>query len=191
MDPIDFKIIESIRAGSNDKALSYLYDKPLRKIRKHILRNNGSTEDANDIFQDAVLILFYQIKKDKYNTEHNLDSFLYAVAKNLWIDKIRREKKMFNKNLSKEQEYSDLDDQLKNLISKEKTHAFKIVFQKLDDKCQQILQYAIFDKLSMNDISAKMGYTNGNVAKSTHYRCKQYLMRLIKADGELLNLFKN
>jgi RNA polymerase sigma factor (sigma-70 family) len=187
----DQKVIESIRNGGNDQALSYLYGEPLRKIRKYILSNNGSKDDANDVFQDAVIILFNQVKKDKYNAELDLDGFLFAVAKNLWVDKIRREKRMINKDFSMEINHTDFNDQLKDLIVKEKSAAFRKVFEKLDEKCRNILQYVIYDKLSMKEISIKMGYSNENVAKSNHYRCKQYLSKLVKEDGDLLNLLKH
>jgi RNA polymerase sigma factor (sigma-70 family) len=187
----DLKIIESIRNGGNDQALSYLYGEPLRKIRKYILSNSGSKDDANDVFQDAVIILFNQVKKDKYNVELELDGFLFAVAKNLWVDKVRREKRMLNRDFSMEVNHSDFNDQLKDLIVKEKSAAFRKVFEKLDEKCRNILQYVIYDKLSMKEISEKMGYSNENVAKSNHYRCKQYLSKLVKEDGDLLNLLKH
>jgi RNA polymerase sigma factor (sigma-70 family) len=188
---IDLKIIESIRNGSNDQALSYLYDKPLRKIRKYILSNNGSTEDANDIFQDSVVILFNQIINNKYKSDLDLDGFLFSVSRNLWIDKVRREKRMLNKDFTIETNHTDFNDQLKDLIVKEKSAALRTVFEKLDEKCRKILHYTIYEKLSMKEISVKMGYSNENVAKSNHYRCKTYLAKLVKEDESLLNLLKN
>jgi len=185
----DFKIIASIRAGSNDRVLAYLYDKPLKKIRHYILSNNGSREDANDIFQDAVLILFNQIKKNKYDENKEVDGFLYSVARNLWIDKVRREKRIVHKDFVSETDQSDFKDHLTDLIDKEKSAALHNTFEKLDEKCKKILLLFIYEKLSMKEISEKMGYSNENVAKSNHYRCKQYLTKLAKEDKQLLTLF--
>lgn len=189
MNNTDFKIIASIRAGSNDRVLAYLYDKPLKKIRHYILSNNGSREDANDIFQDAVLILFNQIKKNKYDENKEVDGFLYSVARNLWIDKVRREKRIVHKDFVSETDQSDFKDHLTDLIDKEKSAALHNTFEKLDEKCKKILLLFIYEKLSMKEISEKMGYSNENVAKSNHYRCKQYLTKLAKEDKQLLTLF--
>lgn len=191
MNSTDINIIESIRKGSNEQVLAYLYDKPLKKIRKYILSNKGTTEDANDIFQDAVVILFNQVKKGNYNTEHDIDGFLYSVARNLWIDKMRREKRMVTKDLSSGTDHTDFNDHLKDLIVKERSAAIRKAFERLDEKCRKILLYAIYEKLSMKEISEKMGYNNENVAKSNHYRCKQYLARMVKEDKELLSLLQN
>ncbi len=189
MNKTDFKIIESIRTGSNDRVLAYLYDKPLKKISYYILSNNGSREDANDIFQDAVLILFNQVKKNKYDENNELDGFLYSVARNLWIDKTRRDKRMMTKDFNIETNHSDFTDHLTDLIDREKSSALRKTFEKLDEKCRKILLLVIYEKLSMKEISEKMGYSNENVAKSNHYRCKQYLTKIAKEDKQLLNLF--
>ncbi len=191
MKPTDFKIIESIRQGSNDKALAYLYDKPLQKIRKYILSNNGTREDANDVFQDAVVILFNQVRKDKYKEKFEIEGFLYSVARNLWIDKMRKEKRKVTDAAFVSNDLSDFNDHLNDLIVKEKSAALRTVFDRLDEKCRKILLYVIYEKRSMKEISQKMGYNNENVAKTNHYRCKQYLSKMVKDDKELLNLLKN
>lgn len=191
MNNNDFKILESIRVGGNDKVLAYLYDKPLQKIRKYILSNNGTKEDANDIFQDAVIILFNQVKKNKYDEKFEIDGFLYSVARNLWIDKMRREKRIVAENFIEGTHHSDFSDHLKDLIVKEKSDALRKTFERLDEKCRKILLYVIYEKLSMKEISEKMGYLNENVAKANHYRCKQYLSKMVKDDKELLNLLQN
>lgn len=191
MGSIDLHIIESIKNGQNDRALNYLYEHTLKKVRKHITKNKGSQEEANDIFQDAVIIFFNQVRQNKYNEKYEVDAFIFTVAKNLWIDKMRREKRMVKQNFTTEADHSDYEDHLKDLISKEKSNAMKVVFEKLDEKCQTILHLAIYEKLSMKEISEKMGYSSEHVAKTTHYRCKQYLSKLVKEDNELLNLLRN
>lgn len=188
----DKEILDCIRTGNNNGALSYLYTESLAKVRQYILKNSGTKDDANDIFQDAVIILFNQVRLNKFNETYSIDSFMYSVSRNLWIDKVRREKK-FTAYESPEQFAAisgDLDH-LDDLISKEKTQAMKQVFNKLDEKCRQILNYVIHDKYSMKEIKEKMGYTSENVAKTTHYRCKQYLKELVKSNPALITLLKS
>lgn len=191
MSAIDSKIITCIRTGQNNEALAYLYKRPLSKIRKYILSNSGSTDDANDIFQDTVIVLFQHVRQGKYKEGRDLEGFLFTVAKNLWIDKVRRSKKIVNRDIGMDYPISDFNDQLKDLLSKEKTAAFRKVFEKLGENCQKILQYAIFEKLSMREISLRLGFSNENVAKSNHYRCKKQLGKIIQEDRELVNLFRN
>jgi RNA polymerase sigma factor (sigma-70 family) len=186
-------IIESIRTGAHNVALEYLYDISLKKVRQYIIKNNGNKDDANDIFQDAVIILFNQIRLNKFNESYSIDAFIYSVARNLWIDKVRRDKKFSNYD-SPDQFNSISDDssgQLNDLIQKEKSQAMKMIFDQLDEKCQKILTYVIYEKRSMKEIKVMMGYSSEDVAKTNHYRCKQYLTKLVKSNPSLVNLLRH
>lgn len=186
------KILHSIKTGEHSKVLSYLYETTLRKVRQYILKNNGSKDDANDIFQDAVVILFTQVRADKFNTSFSIDAFIYSVARNLWIDKSRRDKRFTNYDSTQQIDYiSDDNSHLDNLIETEKTNAMSLVFNQLDDKCKKILSYVIYEKLSMREIKDKMGYTSEDVAKTNHYRCKQYLSKIVKSSPELVKLLRH
>lgn len=192
MNKIDSKIIQCIQKGENDPALAYLYEHTLKKVRRYVIQNNGTLEEASDIFQDAVIIFFNQVKQNKFNEQYGIDGFIYSVSRNLWIDKVRKDKRLQNKDLSlMESDVPDTFDLLGDLITREKSSAMKQVFQKLDEKCQKILRFSIYEKLSMKEISEKMGYASENVAKTNNYRCKQYLQKLVNEDKNLLNLLKH
>lgn len=192
MNEKDKVIIESIRKGANNVALEYLYDISLKKVRQYILKNNGSKDDASDIFQDAVIVLFNHIRLNKFNEAYSIDAFIYSVARNLWIDKVRRDKK-FTKYDSPDDYAAIASDtnELDSLIQKEKSAAMKTVFNLLDEKCQNILTYVIYEKRSMKEIKDLMGYSSEDVAKTNHYRCKQYLTRLVKSNPSLVDLLRN
>ena len=186
------KIIQSIQAGANAIALDYLYDISLKKVRQYILKNNGTKEDANDVFQDAVIVLFNQIRLGKFNENHSIDAFIYSVSRNLWIDKVRRSKKFTSYDSNSEYlNHSNDSDHLEDLKKKKKSSAMQQVFKMLDEKCQKILTFVIYEKRTMKEIKDLMGYSSDDVAKTNHYRCKQYLAKLVKSNTQLVDLLKN
>lgn len=183
-------IIECIRTGKNSDALKYLYQDPLRKIRKFILNNSGTLEDADDVFQDAVVALFDYVKKGKYNEAYELDGFLFRVAKNSWIDLARKRKKVTKEELigfDKSDESYLLDD----LIKAEQLDIFHSLFNKLESNCKKILMLAAFDKKSMKEISEIMGMKDEKVAKNQHYRCKKYFTKIVMENKEGLNYLQD
>ncbi len=190
MDKIDLKIVDSIEKGDNSSALKHLYGEPLKKVRNYILKNNGSRDDANDVFQDAVIALFNLIKKGKYDRSKDLNGFLYVVAKNLWVDKIRKDKKREITDFSESYDHTDYSDHLKSMMSQEKLTAFQTLFNMQTPRCKALLHYSIYEKLSMKEISDKMGMSNENVAKATNYRCKQALAKLIEENKGLTSSLK-
>jgi RNA polymerase sigma factor (sigma-70 family) len=183
-------IIESIRNGRNDEALNYLYKDPLRKVRKYILSNSGTLDDANDVFQDAVVALFHYIKTNKYNEEYEVDAFLFRVAKNSWIDNMRKNKKVLKEEFVGF-DIGDDSNYLTETIAQEKLNTFHHMFNKLEENCKKILSYVIFDKKNMKEIAILMGLKNDNIAKNQHYRCKKYFSQILSENKEALNILKN
>lgn len=183
-------IIESIRNGENQDALKYLYKDPLNKIRKFILTNSGTLEDADDVFQDTVIKLFYHVKKGMYKEEYDLDGFLFSVAKNSWINLMRKKYKLL-KEEHIDLEISDEKSQLDAMIEDERLSTFHSLFDKLEDNCKKILSYVIFEKKTMKEISSMMGFKDEKVAKNQHYRCKKYFSKILMQDKEAINILKN
>lgn len=183
------EVIQSIKNGDNDKALQYLYKDPLRKIRTYILQNSGSIEDADDVFQDAIVVLFHYVKSGKYKEEYDLDGFLYKVSKNAWIDLERKKKRMIKEELIGF-DLADDKDLLLEMIRDEKHVVFHKLFDKLGENCKKLLSYVIFDKKSMKEITQLIGYKDEKVAVNQHYRCKKYFANLIMENQEALKVLK-
>ena len=187
----DSDILLSIRTGKNSRVLSYLYETTLKKVRSHIIRRGGNIEQANDIFQDAVIILFDTVRKNKFDERYTIEAFVFTVSKNLWINSIRKNKRISN--------YEDMglfgnhiteENILSTLVNKERSEAVKGLFDKLNERCRQILHYYNHEGWSMKEISVKLGFTSEDVAKTSHYRCKKSLMKMIIGNKELEALLR-
>jgi len=183
-------IIDCIRTGNNSEALKYLYKDPLFKIRKFILKNSGTLDDADDVFQDAIIVLFQYVKNGKYKEEYDLDGFLFKVARNSWTDIARKKQKIIKESFVGF-DISDDTDLLNDTIREEQLDTFYTLFNKLEDNCKKILSYVIFDKKSMKEISELMGLKNEKVAKSQHHRCKKYFIKIVSEDKEAINILRN
>jgi RNA polymerase sigma factor (sigma-70 family) len=183
------EIIKAINTGNNTLVLNYLYKEILPRIKKMILKNNGTNDDAKDIFQDTVLIFYNQVKLNKFNEDKDIGGFMYAVARNLWINKAKRANKFVQVNDTEIWEGSE-SDALDDLISKEKAEAIEDVMNQIGEECKKLLKYTIYEKMSLKEIAVKMGYSSEGVAKTYNYRCKQKLVSLVKDNPYIISLFK-
>ena len=52
----DTEILDKITKGDED-ALKYLYKKYYRMMTKLVVTNNGTEEEAKDIYQDALIVI--------------------------------------------------------------------------------------------------------------------------------------
>ncbi|HTF82814.1 MAG TPA: sigma-70 family RNA polymerase sigma factor [Cytophagales bacterium] len=184
----DKEIINAIRTGNNSFVLNHLYKVALPKIIRLVIQNNGDEEEAKDVFQDAVVALFNTVKLNKYDENREIDGFLYFVARNLWINRIKKRNRQQDIMDTKLDEYTD--SPLVSMISEEKQTAINELMEQIGTQCKELLKYAMYDGLSMKEIAQKMGLSGETVAKTTHYRCKQKLAKLIYGNKTLISLFK-
>jgi RNA polymerase sigma factor (sigma-70 family) len=190
VEDINRIIIECIKNRQNDKALSYLYSHTLKKVKGYILNNNGSQDEANDIFQDAVILFFKAVIENKFDHTLSVDAYIFTISKNLWINTAKRKKTLVHVDIEDQHLYAATDSQLENMISKEKRNALDIAYSKLDEACRKLLGMVAYEKLSMKELQVKMELTSENAAKTMHYRCKQSFHKIIKENSDLLTILK-
>ena len=184
----DSKIIDAIQSGNDDDALQLLYKTALPNITRFILRNNGDREEAKDIFQDSVIALYNTIKLGKYDASKQIDAFLFHVAKNLWINRIKKKNRQFNIEDAEEQITHETPYAI--ITTSEKQLAIEGLMEKIGGPCREIMRLVMYEKKTMKEIAAKMGLAGENVAKTTHYKCKQKLAAMIYANKNLVYLLK-
>jgi RNA polymerase sigma factor (sigma-70 family) len=182
----DRKIVEAIIEGNNNAALQLLYTSSLPVIRKYITMNNGTEHDANDIFQDAVIILMRQIKYGKFEMDKSVGGFLYTVARNLWINKAVRDKKRVL--VDEIPEDSDIQNDIQvNSELKERESTIKSILNKLGETCAKILKAITFEGLDYKEIAHNTGLASSDVVKTYKNRCKKKLVGLLAENKNLRN----
>lgn len=189
MQYTDKEILNSIRAGKEDSALTFLYKKVLPKVKQYIKGNSGDEEEAFDIFQDAIMIFYKQVKTDKFKEEYEIAGFIYSVSRNLWINRVKQK----NRSVSMP-EGIHLEDSgtgmLEGLITKEREEYIMKMLSELGDRCKELLLYSIYHKFSMKEICEKMGFSTEDAAKTRNYKCKQKLIALVKDNPSVKDLLR-
>jgi len=189
MNARDTKIIQAILSGKNENVLQVLYDSSFRKIKEFIKKNSGKTEDAEDVFQDAVVSFYKLVKTGKFDERFDIDAFLYTAARNGWVNKVKRDSKMVEmpENIQTQTDQSGLH----SILDKERTTIISQVFEKLGTKCRDLLTLVVYFDNSMKDVSEKLGLQNENAAKTQHYKCKQKLIELMGENASFKQLLRD
>ena len=86
------KILQLLRTGADDKALSVLY-RHLPAIRRMIRYHGGSRQQAEDIFQEALIIFCRKAQEPRFVLVSGIYPYLYRICRFLWNDECKREKK--------------------------------------------------------------------------------------------------
>lgn len=181
-------ILTAILDNRNQEVLNDLYKTVLPKVKSYILNNSGNDEDAKDIFQDAVITFFHAVKTGKFDQNKSINGFIYAIAKNAWINKVRKNKKLtFKEELPEDNSNTD-KNQLEQLITRERQEAFQKVFKQLGEQCKEIMTLSIYESLPPREIMKVLGLSSIEVVRTTSYRCRKKLTALIIANKQDLSL---
>lgn len=71
--------------GENTYAFGEMYKNYFGMVNRFVINNNGTTNDAEDIFQDTMLILVEKLRKDNFVLTASLKTYTMAISKNLWF----------------------------------------------------------------------------------------------------------
>ncbi|MBD1428904.1 sigma-70 family RNA polymerase sigma factor [Sphingobacterium sp. DN04309] len=178
-DVSDAEIIEGIAQGDN-RFIYRIYKSFYPSIAHMIVNNNGTDEEAKDIFQEAVMVLYDKITQNKFELNSKLSTFLYAVSRRLWLKQLSR--KGHTSNTSDISDFEDIlhveEDIQQHQEVENKFDQMNEAMNQLGEPCKTLLKDFYIKNLSMQDITEKFGYTNSDNAKTQKYKCLQRLKKI-------------
>ncbi|GMQ29853.1 sigma-70 family RNA polymerase sigma factor [Algoriphagus confluentis] len=183
----DQELLEQIRSKSNpNQAINQLYEQHYGILENYILRNSGNQDDAADLIQEVMLVFIKLVTQGKFRGEASIKSFLYSICKNLWISELRKSKSMSARNERYEMEKNEIDLDVSEEISRNENLRFVMeLFEKLGEKCKQVLTLFYFDELPMKEICEKLEFSSEQVLRNKKYKCLQSLTDQVKSSPAL------
>lgn len=180
----DEEIIIGLKKRDN-QTLQYIYSNHYDLVRQLIINNNGSDDDAEDVFQEALIILFKQLRdEDQFELTSAFGTYIYSVARLIWLKKLRELKKMDVTELKREMEEFIEFEEPPPVQDKDLRMA---IYQRnlllIPEDCQQILRLTAQNVKSKN-IAEKLGFRSESYVRKRRHFCKEFLINKIKEDGE-------
>jgi RNA polymerase sigma factor (sigma-70 family) len=174
--------IKGIKNRDND-ILKILYKQHFPLIRAFILNNNGTVDDAKDIFQEALIVIYRYARKDNFEINCAFETFLYSICRTIWLNKLRNKRIHYKKldDIIESVTFSSSDNE--QIEDNLRYKLYQKHFQKLDKSCKKLLQL-FYDKVPYKEIAKQMGYRSIGFVKKKKFKCKEYLMKSIKNDPE-------
>lgn len=169
-------LLKGLAANDTD-AIETIYRENFAAIKAFVIKNNGYPDDARDIFQEAMIVLFEKAKSDSFVLSCRLQTYLYSVCRRLWLKKLQKQSR-FNPSIELIHDIVPVEDELE--LHEQKEANFKLMenaLQKVGEPCKSLLEAFYIEKKSMPEIAASFRYTNAENAKTQKYKC---LVRLKK-----------
>jgi RNA polymerase sigma factor (sigma-70 family) len=185
----DEAIVEGLRLRK-ENIIKFVYREFFPMTRHLIINNSGTDQDAEDVFQDALVIVYKRIIIDELYLNSSFKTFFYSVCRNIWLQKL-------GKIREQNQEFVDFEsitaipepsiEEIQN-IENEKHKLYQTHFLNLSEDCQKVLQLFL-KKISLREIASIMGYKTEKYAKTRKFNCKEELKTRILNDPNYLKLY--
>ena len=168
-------------ALNDRKAIETIYKQHYNMVQALILSNSGYPDDARDIFQEAMIVLYEKVKSGSFELNCQLKTYLYSVCRRLWLKRLAQLQRSIPEvdglgdTIPVEEEMERHD---------QRNRDFQIMEQSLNslgEPCKSLLKAYYLEMKSMVEIAGDFGYTNADNAKNQKYKC---LMRLKKIFGQ-------
>ncbi len=162
----------------NDRAvIEGIYRDNYPMIQSFILNNNGNSDEARDIFQEAMIVIYEKAISGSFELNCLLKTFLYSVCRRLWLKRLQQLQR-YGSLIENIDETVVVDEDLE-LHEKHNTDFILMenAMTKIGEPCKSLLDAYYIQKKNMQEIASDFGYTNADNAKTQKYKC---LMRLKK-----------
>jgi RNA polymerase sigma factor (sigma-70 family) len=144
--------------------------------------NSGTQMDAEDVFQDAMLLIYKKISSGSLNLTSAFNTYLYAVCKHVWLQKLhKRGIQLDSKGIEDIESIADNHNIEALIEDNEKFKLFQKHFEKLSEDDQKMLKLFL-KKVPLAEIAAIMGYSSYEYAKVRKYLVKEKLKNSILND---------
>src|ERR1700744_3290321 len=175
--PTDSEVILGI-LNNSESVLKRLYIGYFPMVMQLIINNNGDADDAKDIYQEAIIILYNKIKNGDFELSSKLKTYIYSVSRRLWLKRLTQLNR-YGGDIKDFEEFLTVDDEA------ERNNERDIQFNKmgealnqLGEPCRAIIEDFYIKNRSMKEICEYFGYTNADNAKTQKYKCLQRLKKL-------------
>jgi len=164
-------------ARSDKKAIEIIYRENYNMVQSLIINNSGSAEDAKDIFQEAMIVLYEKVRSGTFELNCLIKTYVYSVSRRLWLKRLQQ----MSRYVPAMENLQDTVAVEEDVAENERINGEFLVMEKaigsLGEPCKSLLEAYYLEKKSMVEIALFFGYTNAENAKNQKYKC---LVRLKK-----------
>jgi RNA polymerase sigma factor (sigma-70 family) len=164
-------------ATNDRKAIETIYRENFTMVQSLVINNNGSGDDAKDVFQEAMIVLYEKARSGVFELNCQIKTYIFSVSRRLWLKRLQQLNR-YSPPVESPELTVPVEDEIEE---HEKRNAEFEMMEKaigsLGEPCKSLLEAYYLQKQSMQVIAASFGYTNAENAKNQKYKC---LMRLKK-----------
>lgn len=153
-----------------------IYIKYSKMLYKYVFCLSGNAELSEEIVQDTFLVAVKDI--NKFEGKCKISTWLCSIAKNIWYQKLRKDKNKNNICIDEVSNSLILEESIEeNLCDKETKIELLKKVQTLDEDTRNVIYLRTFGNLNYEEIAEILNKTS-SWARVTYFRGKQKLREM-------------
>lgn len=163
--------------SKDNKAYDILYKFYYPSVKNFITKNNGSVDDAQDIFQETILVLLDKIPKDEFDLKSSLKTYIFAISSNLWLKRLRDSNKLVKGELNLYAKYLSDYEEAETEIQQSRLQKIVGIFSRISNHCVILLKAIFYEEKNIETVTREFGYTNKHNAQNQKHKCLEQARR--------------
>ena len=170
------ELLKGLALGDK-KAVETIYKDNFNMVQSLVINNNGSAQEAKDVFQEAMIVLLEKARSGSFELNCQIKTYVYSVCRRIWLKRLQQYNRYTNEvesmvgTVPVEEDVEEYEKKDQEFTMMEKA------IGSLGEPCKSLIEAFYIQKRNMQDIASQFGYTNADNAKNQKYKC---LMRLKK-----------
>lgn len=176
--PVAASLREELLADRT-RTLTRLYQRTFPMVRRHVLERGGTTQDAKDVFQDALIVFYEKTVSGNLVLTSSPSTYLVGVCRHLWQQELSRRSRLPFSEL--DEAHEQLPDSAE-MAAAESAPALAVLeyVAKLGEKCQRILLSFYYFQQPLEQIAAEHQYGSVRSATVQKFKCLERLRKAVR-----------
>lgn len=162
---------EKIR-NKREALLMSLYQSVFPIVASHVKKMGGSFDEAKDVFQDALVIYYEKVEYKGLTLQYSEKAYLFGIAKHLWNKRF---------NVTSKEVPLDLGlDSADSVYEEISSPRLLRLLQTAGQKCMQLLSAFYYEKLNMEELAERFGFSGPRSATVQKFKCLEKIKETVK-----------
>jgi RNA polymerase sigma factor (sigma-70 family) len=149
-----------------------------------IINNNGSVQEAKDVFQEAMIVLFEKARSGNFELNCQIKTYVYSVCRLIWLKRLQQYKR-YSVEMESVAEVVSVEEDIEEHEKRDEEFVMlEKAVSSLGEPCKSLIEAFYFQKRNMQEIASQFGYTNADNAKNQKYKCLMRLKKLFFAQNK-------